>query len=554
MRNSVRRASRVVKVCVRQGLGFFVHRFGLAWHIPLVDRLFGIRGVPDSLPVRVRMAMEELGGSYVKLGQLLALRSDLVPEEFCQEFRKLLDHAAPMSFDEVKFVIESELKRSLNSVFLSFERRPLGSASIAQVHRAQLKNGKNVVVKVMRPGVEEQIKADIEILYYLARKAERHNDFSPVLIVEEFERYTKNELDFLVEARNIERFWRAFRAYNSVVIPQVYWGETTHRLLVMDFLDGVKLSDVKIKLSERRLLAQRVLDVCLAQVFEIGVFHADLHPGNVLLLSKGRIGLLDFGIVGELDEKLRRYGQELFVALSRQDGKEVARILLEIGGADGVDRGVLAGEIELVVNEWYAGLQAKATQVRTTQMMQRLFELCVRYKLRLPRDVVLLGKALVTAEGTALLLDPEIDFVEYARPKIKRLLLRRYSLRGTARRVFEKGRVFTDAVWSLPRETVELMEHVKHNKIKVGIADTDVKHLGLDISWSSNRLSFALLVSALVIAGSLLVEVGPRFFGYSVASVLFFFAAGVLLVPFVVSIVREGRCARDTHEEYKQGQ
>jgi len=551
----LRRASRVVRVLARHGLGFVVHKFGLRWHLPFIDRLFAARArLPDSLPVRIRLAMEELGGAYVKLGQVLSLRPDLVPVEYCEEFRKLLDDAPSVPFSDVKKVIESDLHRSVSSVFKEVDRRPLGSASVAQVYRAVLVSGKEVAVKVMRPAVEDQFHADIDIMYYIARKMQDrldNNTFSPVLIVEEFEKYTRKELDFLVEARQLEKFQSMFAKYPKVVVPRVHWRESSRRVLVMDFLDGVKLSDIHLLPAtvDRSVLARQVLDVCLAQLFEVGVFHGDLHPANILVLPRGRLGLLDFGIVGELDDRVMDLGRQLFVALVSRDARQVARVLLQTG-VPSVSTNVeeFQNEIERIVTEWHVRVRQESSPPRTTQMMQHLFSACVRHRIKMPADLVLLGKALVTAEGTALHLDPRLDVAEYAKGRV--LLIGRRSLRKTAERALVKGREFTQAVWELPKQTITLMEHLSRDTIRVGIADSDVKHLGFDISLSSNRISLSLLISSLVVAGALMVDVGPKVLpGYSFVSVASFLTAGLLVVPFLTSVWREGRTKYDRHVE-----
>ena len=552
----MKRASQVVRTCVRHGLGYFVHQFGLRWHLPFLERLMVVHSKrPDSVPTRVRLVLEELGGAFVKLGQLLSLRPDLVPPAFCEEFKQLLDHTSPLSYNTVKQCIEEELHQPLHEVFPSFSRHPLGSASVAQVHRATLTSEKEVVVKIMRPKVEEQFRADIDLLFYFARKIQQHTGntaFSPVVIVEEFEKYTQNELDFFVEARNLERFHHFFAKYTTIAVPQVFWKETTHHILVMQFLDGIKLSDAKNlpQTVDRRALARRILDVALAQIFELGMFHADLHPGNILVLPRGKIGLLDFGLIGELDEKYRLLGIELFAALVQKDPRRVAQTLLKTGiSSPRTNVQVFERDVELIMTEWYA----KARQnehVRVSNMMQHLFEVCVQNGIRMPSDVVILGKALVTAEGTAYDLDPSLDFVEYAKARMIVLSKKKNTVKAVASSALKKGYAFTEAVWNLPQQTLSLMEHLSQDTIRIGIADTDVKHLGLDISLSSNRISYSLLISALIISGALLVDVGPKILlGYSFASVASFLSAGLLLVPFLVSVYWEGRAPRDRHTE-----
>src|SRR3989344_6613842 len=284
-----KRASHVVDICLKQGLGYFVDLYGLKWHLHLFKRII-LRNAkkPESLPERIRAVMEELGGAYIKLGQLLSIRPDLIPSEYCEEFKHLLDDIAPISFSEVKKTVEFELKQPLHKVFAHFDKFPLGSASVAQVHKAKLLNGKNVVVKVQRPGVDKKFREDIDIIYYLAHKIQKHSDLRrvhPLAIVEEFEKYTNKELNFINEARNIDKFYQGFKETN-IIIPKVFWQFTTPKILVMDYLDGKKLTEAK-KLSqeERRIIAYRLADASLKQLFEIGVFHADLHPGNILVMQ-----------------------------------------------------------------------------------------------------------------------------------------------------------------------------------------------------------------------------------------------------------------------------
>ncbi len=551
----MKRASQVVRTCVRHGLGYFVHQFGLRWHLPFLERILVIHAKrPASVPAQVRLVLEELGGAFVKLGQVLSLRPDLVPPEFCEEFKKLLDNTSPLPYSTIKHVIEEELHLPIHDIFPTFSRHPLGSASVAQVHHATLKSGKEVVVKIMRPKVEEQFHADIDLMFYFARKIQQHigNIFSPVVIVEEFEKYTRNELDFFVEARNLERFRHFFAKYQSVVIPQVFWKETTHCILVMEFLNGVKLSDTTNlpKTIDRRALARKILDISLAQIFELGMFHADLHPGNILLLPRGKIGLLDFGLVGELEEKYRILGVELFAALMQKNARNVAQVLLKTGTpSPRTSVQAFERDVELIITEWYAKTRQNE-HVRVSNMMQHLFEVCIQNNIRMPADIIILGKALVTAEGTAYQLDTSLDFVDYAKARIALLAKKKRTVQAIASTALKKGYAFSEAVWNLPQQTLSLMEHLSQDTIRIGIADTDVKHLGLDISLSSNRISYSLLISALIISGSLLVDIGPKLFlGYSFASIASFLSAGLLLVPFLVSVYWEGRSPRDRHTE-----
>jgi len=299
------RISHVAKVLAEEGMGYLVDRLELRHHLPWKHRITQTRfHKVATKPERVRHVVERLGASYIKLGQLLSVRPDLVPNEFAEEFTKLQDEVPPMQFATVKQVVEEELKKPLNSIFRSFDKKPLGSASVAQVHRAILKSGEHVVVKVQRPSIAQRFAEDIEVMRFLAHKLERHNrmDFSPLDIVDEFEFYTKQELDFMLEADHIQKFEKQFTHNKRVKIPHCYQDYSTHNILVMEEIHGRKLSTMirSKKTHIPNLINQNILELSLKQFFRMDLFHADLHPGNVMVLRDGRIALLDFGITGKM--------------------------------------------------------------------------------------------------------------------------------------------------------------------------------------------------------------------------------------------------------------
>lgn len=299
----IKRLSFVVKTAMNEGFGFLINELNLRVHLPFLHQLNKKKFEHlDTRPVRIRKLMEKLGGPYIKLGQLLSLRPDLVPYEYCQEFTKLRDDVKPLSFNVVKSIVEKELGKPLTQVFARFERKPLGSASIGQVHKAVLRKEKcTVVVKVMRPGIDRIFEEDIDAMYLISHKIDKHYktpSFSAVQIVKEFERYTKEELDYATEANHIQRFEQAFKDSTIAKIPHVFEDHTTPRLLVMDFLGGIKLTDAikGVGKINRREIARRVHELCVRQVFEMNIFHGDMHPGNIVILRDGRLGLFDFGI------------------------------------------------------------------------------------------------------------------------------------------------------------------------------------------------------------------------------------------------------------------
>ena len=555
MNNSWKRATHVVNVLFKNGLGYFVHELGLKWHLPFFKKIVPPGKPPSDLPVRLRTAMEELGGAYLKLGQFLALRPDLLPTAYCDEFKKLLDEVPAMPFSEIQAVLERNLKAPVKTFFNTIDPAPIGSASIAQVHRATLKNGKNVVVKVQRPEAKEQFAADIDILHYLARKTEKRfqdRAFSPTTIVKEFERYTAQELNFVLEGRTIDRFAKHFKASKTVVIPNVHWQSTTTQVLTMDYLDGVKLTEV-LKHPDRypcTLLGHRIADAAFDQILKLGVFHADLHPGNILVLPGNRIGLLDFGIVGNLTEDLIKNAIAIYSALINRDPTTITNVLLKAGvPAPDADIDDLKLDVERIVNQWYG---TELGQARVTQMLQALFESAINHRVMMPVSFILLGKAMVTLEGTCLALDPEFNFVSYSQPKIAKLLKDYRKPKAMLKRFTTFSKQYAEMLASLPQQASDALERVKRGTIDLNIRETDVKHLGMDLNRSSNRISYALIIASLLVAGALLIDVPPKLGAYSIFTVAGIAFAACLLMMLLVSVWREGIPPFDAHRENKR--
>jgi ubiquinone biosynthesis protein len=555
MNNNWKRAGHVVNVLFKHGLGYFVHELRLKWHLPFLKKLAPEGKPPSDLPVRLRKAMEELGGAYIKLGQFLSLRPDLLPPSYCDEFRKLLDEVPPMPFSKVRNVLETSLNAPVRTFFKAIDPQPIGSASIAQVHRAQLKSGRHVVIKIQRPEAKQQFAADIAIMYYLAHKMEkyfRNQAIAPVTIVKEFERYTAQELNFVLEARTIDRFAQHFKDSKTVVIPQVSWASTTGMVLTMSYLDGIKLTEVlkHPRQYPRALLAHRIADAIFEQVLDLGMFHADLHPGNILVLPGNRIGLLDFGIVGSLNEDLIKETVTIYSALVNKDIATVTNVLLKVGiPAPDADIEDLKRDVEHIVNTWYG---TELGQARVTQMLQAIFESAVQHRIAMPVGFILLGKALVTVEGTCLALDPEFNFVEYSQPKITQLLREHRRPKAVLHQFTKMSKRYAELLAELPQQASDALERIKRGSVELNIRETDIKHIGLDINRSSNRLSYALIIASLLVSGALLIDVPPKIGAYSVFTVLGIAFALALLMVLLVSVVREGNEPFDPHREEKR--
>ncbi len=534
----INRVSQVANVLMRNGLGYVIAELGLKYHIDFVKR-FSRFDEPTSLPKRVRQSMEDLGGAFVKLGQLLSLRPDLVPAEYCHEFRKLQDEVKPLPFKTVKSIIEKELGTSLKDVFQTFDEDPIGSASIAQVHKASLKNKKMVVVKVQRPDIRKKFSADIDIMHYFAERieAKKLGKVPANMIVSEFEDYTKKELDFRFEANNIRKFYDNFRNSKIIRIPKVYENLSNDKVLVMEYIKGKRLSDIKPKAS----LAHNLIDSVLSQVLEMDIFHADLHPGNIMVMSDGRLALLDFGIVGTLNARLKNVGLELLAGIVHKDSDVVFNALIKAGASsDQTDFEKFRLEVGDIVDE-YQG--ASISEEKVTSMLHRLFNSCYDNHITIPGDVVLLAKALVTAEGTCLYIDPKLNFRKEFTPRVERLLAKRAAKKASLSNLSAQARKLGSFADDFSHETLELIRKLKHGTVKVDIEDTDIKRLGMSIDRSSNRLSYGVIIASMLVAGSLMSRI-PGLITYKevpVIPVIFFVGAFILGAALVSSIFKEGK-------------
>jgi len=551
-KTNLKRISRIINTLARHGLGYFLQKYKLTHHLSFLKRIAIEKTKKNNVPVRISKAMEELGGAYIKLGQLLSLRPDLVPSEWCDEFKKLLDKTTPVPYLQIKQIIEKELGKPINQIFAHFNKKPIGSASIAQVHKAKLHSGKTVVIKVQRPHTKERFEADIDILYYLARKIEPYikNHANPVDIVEEFERYTKKELDFTNEAKNADKFYKNFKNSKNTKIPRVYWQYTKPKVMVLEHLQGKKLSEIKIKdKKQRKQIAEKIADCVFKQAMEDGFFHADLHPGNILVLPKNKIALLDFGIVCELDPTLKKLELEMYLAVVNKDIDEIIRVLLKEGmPTEETDMDAFKIDAEEILDQWY---NAELKAARTTSMMYHLFNNCVAHKIVMPTNLILLGKGMLTAESTCLLVYPKFDFLTYSRSKIAQILQKQKKPAKIIKKFLDQSKDFAITLSELPDEAMDIIEQLKHGSIKVDMAYTDIRHVGMDINRSSNRLAYAMVIAALVVAGALLIDIQPALKGYSIFSIASISGAVILVIMLFVSILREGSNKYDPHKKWK---
>lgn len=541
------RFEEILRVLFEEGFDVLLEEAELLSHLSLSQRMHARNKKKHRLTheERLRNTLERLGPTFIKLGQMLSVRPDLLPRSYIKELEKLQDQVKPLPYAKIKEHVEHELGKPLTKVFSSFDRKPLASASISQVHKAVLKDGKKVAVKVQRPGTRSMMEADTDIMRYCARLLEKHRPavkrYNPLGVVEEFASWTAKELDFRREAQNAIRFAHNFQGSKTVRIPEVREELSTRELLVMEYLDGLELHDPKALSGTGIDLTQVIrngIGAVFTQVFEHGLFHADPHPGNILVLKGNRIAFIDFGIVGFFDDDLKRQSVCLLQGLVMQDLDLIMDTLEEMGLDPGTDKAALRQEIA----ELIAPLQhATIKETKLSIVMERMLDAALRHKVAVPAQFVLLGKTLVTLEGVALEYDPDFNLVEESRPFIQRLMLERYSPKEQVKALLKTGRRYKRFLDLLPGKVDGALETFRKGTIKVDISDTDINKLSREIDKSSNRIAYGLIIAALLISSAFLMQVQqePLLYGIPLIAFALFLVASLLGIALIVSILKE---------------
>lgn len=546
----LRRLREITTVLVKFGFPDVVERLHLGRTVALGRRLrpWGSRLPPPGARVqRLRQALEELGPTFVKFGQGLSTRPDLLPSDLVVELSRLQDAVPPLAPGVAERAVEAALGRPLAAVFASFDAVPVAAASIAQVHRARLADGSHVAVKVRRPGIETTIERDLALLWFLARLAERYLPdselYQPATLVAEFSRAIRRELDLAREGRTIERFARNFANDPTVRLPRIHWPETRPDVLTMEYMEGRKVLEVleDPQGADLRLVARRGGEILLKQVLRDGLFHADPHPANVFILPGNVIGLLDFGSVGRIDRALRDGLSALLDAVVREDADRLGDAILGIGRAlEPMDSRQFRRDLTELV-DGYAGVQLKDLSIGT--LLQDALIVMRRYRLQFPPDLMLLARAFVTTEGVGRRLDPSFNMVEHARPVIAGILRDRLSPSAVAGRVAEMGREVAEAAQALPRDLMEVVAKARDDRLQIQFVHRNLEHFVQEMDRSSNRLSFAVVIAALIVGSSFILQrgTGPYLFGVPMLGLVGFVAAAFMGLWLVVGIMRSGR-------------
>ena len=546
------RLSEIAQVAVRHGFGYFFERHKLTDILPWTSRVEmdpAVSAAGSERGRHLREMLDELGPTFVKFGQLLSTRPDIVPPDIVVELRGLQDDVRPFPFAQIREVIEAELGLTLEQAFLRFDERPIAAASIGQVHRAMLPNGDEVAVKVQRPNAPRQIESDLALLYQAARMIKervRALDFIDAhALVDEFARSIRQELDYKLEARHAETFRRDFAGSELVVVPKVYRDYSSARMLTLEYLDGVQLVDLDYEttpLEERRKLAYLVTQTWMEMIFEHGFFHADPHPANVLVLSGGRIGLVDFGLAGKLtDEDMARLTR-LFIDAATENVDALPRRLAELGVRYPKER---EEEFAAALRDlFYRYFGASVREIDPIQVIREAFGLIYSMNLQLPTRFVLLDKAIATLGAVGVDLYPDFNVFEVAQPYARALMLERFTPTRLASRAQKEGRELLGIAHDLPYQIHDVLQEVRDGQIEVGFV-----HKGLDEFMHKLDVAINRVVVALVVAGGLLgssfigifATEGPQIFGVHFLSVLGFLVSGMLGAWLLIGVFRSGR-------------
>ena len=545
----VGRLNTIVGVLVRHGLGDVVHRLGLADQLERAGQAVMKPHAADLArlepPVQVRLAMEELGPTFVKLGQILAGRADLFGPEWIAEFEKLHSHVPAVPLADLRPQLREDLGDEPEAVFARFDTEPLAAASIAQVHRAQLKDGTEVIVKIRRPGIADTIAADLRLLGRLAALAEQQlpwlKPYRPQQLVKELAKSLQRELDLASECRNAERIAKNMAGMPWIVVPHVHWQHTRERVNVQDFIGGIAgnhLEALQDNGHDRRLLAQRGAQAVLKMIVEDGLFHADPHPGNVFYLPDNRIAFIDFGMVGRLSVKRRGELLALLLGLVERNPQAVADVLLDwTGDGSGADIDALEAEIEAFVDQYYG---VPLAQLSLGGMLGDVTAILRAHHLALPSDLALLIKAFITLEGLGRGLDPDFHMAEEALPLLRKVMRAQYRPKVLAQRAWRNVRRMLALVEQLPHDISRLMRNARRGKLNIHLDIAHLRRVGDQLTQAANRISMALVIAALIVGSSIVmtVEGGPTLFGLPAFGFLGFCGAVVGGLWLVRSIRR----------------
>ncbi|SES73551.1 ubiquinone biosynthesis protein [Natronincola peptidivorans] len=541
---NLKRYKKIGEVLVKYGFTFAAEKLIEKGYIPKF--ILNIKPYKKQLTdgEKLRMACEDLGPTFIKLGQIISTRRDIFPEEIVNQLSKLQDEVKPFPFEVAKEVFEKEMKINLEDSFKNFERVPMASASIGQVYQATLKTGENVVVKIQRPYIKAVIERDLDILYNLARLLDEHMDkekpYNLMEIVDEFSYVITRELDYSLEGRNAEKFYSHFKNDKDIHIPKVYWDYTSKKVLTLERIYGVKIMDINSIKSQKwdlEELATISAHCFMKQVFIYGFFHGDPHPGNIFAVGPKKISFIDFGIVGYLDKGTMSFISSLFTAATRRDVEKIVNILMEIdaiGSKTNIRR--LKEDISFLINLYY---NMPLNKLNLGEALKKIMETAYSNNVKLPSQFTVLLKAIVTFEGSVKYLNPEFSLSNIAKDFATEIYLHRLNPKNLIGELKDYSEEILYGIKYLPKQIRNLLKKVENNEIKFQLEQIGFDKLQDELNRMTNKLSLSLISSALIVGSSLIIQntSGPMMWGISVFGIIGYVLASILGVGIIISIL-----------------
>ncbi len=537
------------------GLAHLVYSGGLARHLPWFSRIqYAGRkeSDPKELSIRLRKTLEHLGPVFVKFGQILSTRSDLLPKEYIRELEHLQSHVPPFSYQQAERIIQSNFDKPVNEIFKKFAKKPFASASLGQVYEATLKSGERVAVKVQRPGAKNQIKTDIQVLYLAAYLIEKYipsaKKYKLKSLIDEFSRWTLNELDYRKEAANCEIFSNFFKDDPHVYGPKVFWDYSAESVLTLEYIQGDSLNvvvagKVKVKRSE---IAHLIADSFIKQCFDYGFFHADPHPGNIFVINKNQLMFLDFGMVGFLDNRLTSLATSMFLSVLQKDIDNLIVLLLnvaqnynsELKGKDAreiVDVNALRKELNELIIQW------PVTTSRSggfTKLFYEMMNVATRNGISIPTDLVMLSKAIVTLDRVVLDLDPKFDLAKWEKPLLEKIIQRRLAPKTLQTKAQGAALVFEDLVQKLPESSSSILSNLEHARTDMTLSRDELMDYERLLSANSKLSTYGTVLAGIIVAAALMYNTAtePIFLGLTLPQLALFTAGGLIVILFLSNL------------------
>jgi ubiquinone biosynthesis protein len=546
------RLIKIVSVIGKYGFSELLSRMHKGLGV-IPDKILGARQEKTLLTYtpqqRVRLALEELGPAFTKLGQILSLRPDIIPPSYAQELEKLQDRTPPVQFKKIMEVIQDEFTEDVLDVFSHVEETPVASASVAQVHRAVLKHtGEVVAIKVLKPGTRAIVEKDLSVVTHLLRIALNYlpelRAYNPLRMVSEFSEILLGELNFHKEANTIERFSRFFSKKDYIHIPKIYKQYSTNRVLVMEYIEGIKISDIEAldrSGVDRKKVAQNATEIFLREIFEFGFFHADPHPGNIFILRDNTVAPVDFGITGYVDDEGVQIIGNILLGLMERDVDKIIRYLKRYNFiTDETDeRRLKIDLIDLMDSTWNVAL----SQIDVSRSIREIFTLTRRYRIQFPGEYFLIFKTLLEVDGVTRRLQPEYNIAESIKPYMRRWFMDQYSPKKYIKDLVVLINDLNYFLRYLPTEMGSIIKRIRYGKWKLPLVHENLEKAVSDIDRTGNRLSFSVIIASLLLSSAIIVQakVGPFIRGYPVLGLAGFFIAAVMGIWLLFAIIRSGK-------------